>query len=287
MKTIGYYNGEYGPIEEMKVPMNDRAVYFGDGVYEAMLVKNRVIFSLEEHLDRFWRSFQALQIPFAMSREELTAELYKMVDKMDMDDPMVLYWQTSRGTAPMSHVFPKNGKANLMITVKPFVMKNMKTFRHRLLTVEDTRFFHCDIKTLNLVPNVMAAQAAEEAGCTEAVFHRGDRVTEGAHSNVSILKNGVLKTAPLDNLILPGVTRKHILELAPQCGIPVLEEPFTLEELMDADEVLVTSSTALCLKAETIDGKPIKQSAPELVQRLQEAYQEKFEKETHPSLRKS
>ena len=91
MKTIGYYNGEYGPIEEMKVPMNDRAVYFGDGVYEAMLVKNRVIFSLEEHLDRFWRSFQALQIPFAMSREELTAELYKMVDKMDMDDPMVLY----------------------------------------------------------------------------------------------------------------------------------------------------------------------------------------------------
>mgnify|MGYP000047088648 FL=1 len=287
MNNVGYYNGEYGPIEEMRIPMNDRAVYFGDGVYEAVLVKNRVIFSLEEHLDRFWRSFSALRIPFAMSREQLRTELYKMVDLLDTDDPLVLYWQASRGTASRTHTFPKEGKANLMITVKPFVMKDMKTFRHRLLTVEDTRFFHCDVKTLNLIPNVMAAQQAEEAGCTEAVFHRGERVTEGAHSNVSILKDGVLKTAPLDHLILPGITRMHLLQLAGQCGIPVLEEPFTLEELKEADEVLVTSSTALCLKAETIDGAPVRMSAPELVEKLQEAYRQKFERETDPALRKS
>ena len=106
MKSLGYYNGVYGPLEEMTVPMNDRAVYFGDGVYEAILVQNRVIFSLEEHLDRFWRSFQALRIPFTMSREELKKELYGMVDRMETDEPLLLYWQTSRGTAPRSHLFP-------------------------------------------------------------------------------------------------------------------------------------------------------------------------------------
>lgn len=286
MKSLGYYNGVYGPLEEMTVPMNDRAVYFGDGVYEAILVQNRVIFSLEEHLDRFWRSFQALRIPFAMSREELKKELYGMVDRMETDEPLLLYWQTSRGTAPRSHLFPKEGTANLMITLKPIRLKNMETFRHRLITLEDTRFLHCDIKTLNLIPSVMAAQAAEEAGCTEAVLHRGDRVTEGAHSNVLIIKDGVLKTAPCDNLILPGITRMHVLQLAQQCGIPVEEKPFTVAELKDADEILVTSSSALCLRAESIDGQAVRQSAPELVRQLQKAYQEKFERETAGSLRR-
>lgn len=285
MDAIGYYNGVYGPIETMSVPMNDRAVYFGDGVYEAVLVRNRVIFSLQEHLDRFWRSFNALRLPFAMSREELTKELYKMVDMMDTDDPLLLYWQSSRGSAPRGHIFPKEGKASLMITVKPAKLKNMETFRHRLITLEDTRFLHCDIKTLNLIPSVMAAQKAEEAGCSEAVLHRGARVTECAHSNVLIIKDGVLKTAPCDNLILPGITRMHTLQLARECNIPVLEEAFTVDELKAADEVLITSSSALCLRAESIDGQAIPQSAPELVRKLQSAYQEKFDRETDPRLR--
>ena len=280
MEDVGYYNGKYDRISRMTVPMNDRAVYFGAGVYEAVLVKNRIIFSLEDHLDLFWRSFQALRIPFAMTRSELTTELYKMVNLLENDAPLVLYWQTSRATAPRSHAFPKDGKANLMITVKPVQMKDMETFRHRLITMEDTRFLHCDIKTLNLIPSVMAVQKAEEAGCTEAVFHRGERVTECAHSNVLILKDGVLRTAPCDRLILPGITRMHILQLAAQCGVRVEEKPFTVSELMDADEVLVSSSTALCLKAESIDGHPVRQSAPDTVRRIQNAYRDMFERQT-------
>ena len=280
MQSLGYYNGKIGPLDEMSVPMNDRAVYFGDGVYEAMLVQNRVIFSLEEHMDRFWRSFTALQIPFTMTRTELKTELYKMVDAMDTDEPLMLYWQTSRGTAPRGHIFPIAAKANLMITIKPFKMKDMKTFRHRLLTLEDTRFLHCDIKTLNLIPSVMAAQKAEEAGCTEAVMHRGDRVTECAHSNVLMIKDGVLKTPPLDNLILPGITRMHILQLAAQLGIPTEEKIISLPELLDADEILVASSTALCLRAESINGQSLPQSAGHLVEALQNAYAEKFHNET-------
>lgn len=280
MQDVGYYNGHYDRIECVTMPINDRAVYFGDGVYEAVLVKNGIIFSLEEHLDRFWRSFQALRIPFSMTREELKEELYKMVGLLENDGPLLLYWQTSRGTAPRAHAFPKEGRANLLITVKPVKMKDMKTFRHRLITLEDTRFLHCDIKTINLIPSVMAAQKAEEAGCTEAVFHRGERVTEGAHSNVLILKDGVLRTAPCDNLILPGITRAHVLRLAVQCKIPVEEKAFTVSELLNADEVLVTSSSALCLRAESVDGRPVRQSAPALVLRLQEAYQEMFDRET-------
>lgn len=285
MEALGYYNGVIKPLSEMTVPMNDRAVYFGDGVYEAVLVKNRVIFSLAEHLDRFERSYKALKLDFPLSREELTAELYKVVDAMDTDDLLLLYWQASRATAPRKHVFPQGVKANLMITVSPARLTDMKTFRHKLITWEDTRYLHCDVKTLNLIPSVMAAQAAHEKGCTEVVQHRGERVTEGAHSNILIIKNGRLITAPLDNLILPGITRMHLLQLAAECGIPVEERIFTVKELEEADEILVTSSSALCLRAEELDGKKLPQAAGDLVEKLQTAYQKKFERETQPSCR--
>ena len=103
----------------------------------------------------------------------------------------------------------------------------------------------CNIKTINLLPAVLANQKAEEAGCDETIFHRGDRVTECSHSNVHILKDGALKTAPCDNLILPGITRAHRIAQCREMGVPVIEEPFTLDELFDADEVFFSSSSAL------------------------------------------
>jgi D-alanine transaminase len=135
--------------------------------------------------------------------------------------------------------------------------------------MEDTRFLHCNIKTLNLIPSVIASQRAKEAGCFETVFHRNGRVTECAHSNVHIIKDGKLITAPTDNLILPGIARKHIIEACKKMGIPVLEEPYYLEQLLDADEVLVSSAGALCLAANQIDGKPVGGKATDLVTKLQ------------------
>ena len=146
--------------------------------------------------------------------------------------------------------------------------------------MEDIRFKLCHIKTLNLIPSVLANQRATEQNCHEAVFHRGERVTECAHSNISILKDGVLRTAPTDELILPGITRKHLLELARELGIAVTEEPFTMAELMDADEVIVTSSSALGVRAESIDGIPVGGKDPQRLKQLQEAYLEKFRRET-------
>lgn len=279
MEHVGYYNGKIAPLEELKVPVMDRAYYFGDGVYDATSVANGTPFALEEHLDRFYNSCRLLEIPFSMTREALTGELMKVVKEFDGTQGL-LYWQASRGTSYRGHKFPEGDvKPNLMIMLNPINPAPM-SHRFKLVTMEDTRFFHCNIKTLNLIPNVMAAQKAESKGCDETVFHRGDRVTECAHSNVSIIKDGVLRTAPCDNLILPGITRKHLIELARELGIPVAEEAFTVEELFDADEIIVSGSGALCHAAESVDGKPVGGKAPEIYEKLSAAYEEKFKKGT-------
>ena len=146
-------------------------------------------------------------------------------------------------------------------------------------TLEDKRFYYCNIKTINLLPAVMANQKAVEAGADETIFHRGDRVTECAHSNVHILQDGVFRTAPCDNLILPGIARKNILKICAEQGIPVVEEPFTLAELMDADEVFFSSSSALTCRVKEIDGKSVGMRDEATFAKIRDAYQQKLKAE--------
>ena len=252
MKTLGYYNGRYGEIDEMTVPMNDRSSWFGDGVYDAQPCRNYHIFAMEEHIDRFYRSAAMLDIRIPVEKQELKELLESLVQKLDTGN-LFVYYQVTRGTARRKHVFP-DSPANLWITMFPAEIAD-GTVPIRLITTEDTRYFHCNIKTLNLIPNVMASEAAKRADCQEAVFIRpDDLVTECAHSNVHILQAGCLRTHPTDNLILPGIARAHLLRACHETGVPVDETPFTREELMNADEVIVTSSSNLCLRAEMIDG---------------------------------
>jgi D-alanine transaminase len=279
MENLGFYNGEYDLIENMKIPMNDRVCYFGDGVYDATYSRNHKIFALDEHIDRFYNSAGLLSIKIPYTKEELKDLLQEMVKKVDCGEQFV-YWQVTRGTGMRNHIFPEeNIKANIWIVLTPRNIKDMSK-KIKLITIEDTRFLHCNIKTLNLLPSVMAAQKTEDAGCDEAVFHRGDRVTECAHSNVSIIKNGIFKTAPADNLILPGIARAHIIKMCKRFNIPVDETPFTLKELMEADEVIVTSSGQFCMSTCEIDGKPVGGKASEIVERLQTALLEEFLEET-------
>lgn len=275
MKTLGYYNGNYGPLEEMTVPMNDRVCYFGDGVYEATLAKNGRIFALEEHLDRFYNSASLLKMEIPYTKEEIAGILYDLLGKMD-DNDIFVYWQMTRGTAMRQHQFPAEGvKPNLWIFMKPGTYADPNK-RLKLTDIEDTRFLHCNIKTLNLLPNVMAAQKAEALGFHECVFHRGDIVTECAHSNIHIIKDGIFRSHPTDHFILPGITRRHLIQICEEMGIPVDETPFTMQELIDADEVIVSSATKLCVIAEEINGQPIGGKAQELVLKLQAKYLEKF-----------
>ena len=274
MKHLGYYNGAFGEIETMTVPMNDRVCYFGDGVYDASYSRNYKIFALDEHIDRLYNSAALLRIDIHETKEEMRDILTEMVQKMDTGENFV-YWQVTRGTAMRNHVFPKEGRANLWIVIYP--KKIVDTYKKiRLMTKPDTRFFHCNIKTLNLIPAVMASEEALEAGCDETVLHRDGRVTECAHSNVHMLKDGVFRTAPTDNLILPGIARAHLIGACRRLGIPVDETPFTVEEMMAADEVIVTSSGSLCLAAEEIDGKAVGGGAAATLRALQDAVVAEF-----------
>lgn len=278
MKTLGYYNGKYGELEEMSIPMNDRVCWFGDGVYDAGPSRNYKIFAIDEHIDRFFNSAGLLDIEMPVTKEELKELIQEMVNKMDTGD-LFVYYQVTRGTGVRDHAYTK-GPGNLWIMLKPAeISDGIEPIK--LITVEDTRFLHCNIKTLNLIPSCVATEKAKKAGCQEAVFYRaGGRVTECAHSNVHIIKDGKLVTAPTDNLILPGIARAHLIRMCKKLGIPVSETPYTLKELFEAEEVLVTSSSNLCLHACEIDGKPVGGKNPELLEKIRAALLGEFYEKT-------
>ena len=279
MKDLAYYNGKITSIDDMMIPANDRGFYFGDGIYEAAMVFDYKIYALQDHLDRMFNSASMLRIELPYTKEEVGALLTDLVQKLE-SSCQFLYWQVTRGTSPRNHLFPGEGvSSNLYIYSKPWKGVQMSD-EYRLISIPDTRFYHCNIKTLNLIPNVMAAQQASEAGCNETVFVRDGYVTECSHSNISMVKDGVFITHPLDNLILPGITLKHLLMLAEKNGIPTSEAPFTMQELADADEIIVSSSGGLCIQAVELDGKPIGGKDPKTLKTLQDAYAEFYAEDT-------
>lgn len=280
MKDLGYYNGKFAPLDEMTVPFNDRVHFFGDGVYEATPAHNYKIYSLDEHLDRLYRSASMLDIKIPYTKSELADILYDLVKKLDSPDQFV-YWQVTRGTSPRNHTYPDDMQGNLWVSLKPQKIKDMYT-PVTAITAPDTRFYHCNIKTLNLLPSVMYSQQAQKAGVYETILYREpDRVTECAHSNVHIInQNGEFQTAPLDNLILPGIARKHLIEACHSLGYKVSETPFTLSELMDAREVIISSSSAFCMVCNEIDKKPVGGKAPEMIAELQKYLMNDFIEQT-------
>jgi D-alanine transaminase len=273
MENLGYYDGKYDLIENMTVPFDDRVHYYGDGVYDATCAGNHIIFNLEEHIERFYNSAGLLQIKIPHTKEELKKKLIEMVSKVEGNE-LFVYWQVTRAVAPRRHAFPEE-PAKLWIMIRPSQIGDPQNLL-KLITVQDTRFLHCNIKTLNLIPNVMASQRAELAECDEIVFHRGDRVTECAHSNIHIIKDGKFITPPADHYILPGIARAHLIKMSKKLSIPVDETVFTLKELMEADEVIVSSSSNFCMSACEIDGQKVGGKAPELLHQLQEALMEEY-----------
>ena len=277
MDALGYYNGTWGPLDEITVPMNDRGCYFGDGVYDAAFSANGVIFTLDEHVDRFFESASLMRIELTFSKEELKNTLNEMLSKVGKGE-YIVYWQATRGTGRRSHEFP-TGPSNLWIMIKPMAISDLSE-KVKLITAEDTRYLHCNIKTLNLIPNIIALQRALEAGCYEAVFHRGETVTECTRSNVHIIKNGTLITHPANNMILNGIARIHILHACDRLGIPTEERPFTLSELFDADEVIISSTASFACSADIIDRKSVGGKAPELLKKIQDEVMREFFEET-------
>lgn len=275
MENLGYYNGRYDLIENMTVPMNDRACYFGDGIFEVIYTRNHKPYALDDHLDRLYASADELGINIAITKKEFYSLICELIEKVDSGEQLV-YFQVSRGTEMRSHAPAGPLTANIWVTIRPMQLKNSYV-PMKAITMPDTRFLHCNMKTLNLIPTVLASREAAARGCDEAIFHRGERVTECAHSNISIITDdGVLKTAPADNMILAGVARGHLLSFCRDFGIPVAEEPFTLSEMMGAAEVIVTSSGTLCRPVEEIDGIKVGGRSQELLCKLRDALTQDF-----------
>ncbi|MDD3251186.1 MAG: aminotransferase class IV [Lachnospiraceae bacterium] len=269
MKELAYYDGAIGTPDALTVPFNDRVHFFGDGVYDATVGGNHKVYLLRDHLDRFYSSAKALDIKIPMEKEELGRLLTELLAKVEGDTHFV-YWQVTRGAASRNHVYSEDMKGKLWVMIRPNKLKN-PDHAIKLITREDTRFYHCNIKTLNLLPSVMAAQEAERLGADETVLHRADLVTECAHSNVSILKDGVFISHPNDNLILRGISKTHMIAACYRLGIQVMERAFTLKELMDADEIIVTSSSNFCLHACEVDGVKAGGKDPETLKLIQDA----------------
>ena len=285
LKNLGFYDGTYDTIENIKIPMTDRVCWFGDGVYEATAVRNGVIYCLDEHIDRFFNSAAFVEITIPYTKEELKALLCEMVLKVDVSETnneSLLYWQITRAAdVPRNHNFPQNAPARLWITVTP--RKLADVYRQiSAISIEDIRFLMCNIKTLCLLPNVLASEKANRLGAEECIQYRAEangiknRVTEGSHTNVHCIKDGVLYTAPLDNLILPGIARKNLIRICAKLGIPVKEEPYSLDFLRSADEVIFSSSSNFCLVATELDGKAVGGKAPTLLKKIQDALLEDY-----------
>lgn len=270
MKTLGYYNGTIDELEAMRIPMLDRANYFGDGVYDVTYCRNFHIFALEEHIDRFFQSAELLKITPPLTKSELASLLNELVRKLESGNQWV-YFQLSRGTDMRNHPFPEGTiPANLSVMLKPAEIRD--TYRPmRCITREDTRFLHCNVKSLNLIPNILAKQAATEAGADECILHRGNVVTECSHSNLFILQNGKMITHPANERIYAGTGRAHLLTTCREQGIPTEERTYTLEELMQADEVIITSASALCMRVIEVDGTPVGGKASYMLKALQDA----------------
>ena len=277
MKNLGYYNGKYDEIEKMTIPMLDRVCWYGDGIYDATYAHNHKIFDIDNHLTRFYRSANLLDINIPVERSELEKILKELVLKVDSPDQFV-YMQCTRGSGLRSHVYEENSVGNLWITLVPETVED--TYKPvDVITYEDKRFYYCNCKTLNLIPSVLAATTANRAGCHEAIFHRGDIVTECAHSNVSIFKDGKVITHQLDDMVLPGTARIRLLAFAKKLGYETEERDYTLDELMNADEVIVHSTGSFCIPVKTVDGKPVGGKAPEMLKKIQDALVADFEEQ--------
>ena len=276
MARIAYVNGRYRPLQSATVAAEDRGYQFADGVYEVIKVLRKEPRDLERHLDRLARSLAALDIAPPMTRPALLSVLHETLRRNRLANAL-LYVQVTRGAAPRNHVFPKRARPSLVVTVRrpAFPGEREREEGVGVITEPDLRWGRCDIKSISLLPNVLARQSAAAAGCREAwLVDRAGIVTEGSASNAYIVDAaGRLITHPLNERILGGVTRSVILELARQDGIEVVEQPFSLDQAHGAREAALSSTSSWLLPVTSIDGRPVSNGMPgHVVRRLMGLY---------------
>ncbi len=267
MARIAYVNGRYGPLSDAAVHVEDRGFQFADGVYEVWAVMDGKLADSDGHFERLFRSLGELRIRAPMSRPALKQVLRETIRRNRLREGL-LYLQITRGAARRDHAFPApEVEPTVVITAKPVdfdrLDRNAKA-GVRVITQPDIRWGRCDIKTVGLLPNALAKQAAKEAGAAEAWLVDAEGfVTEGSSTNAWIIDaEGRLRTRDTGANILRGVTRKALMELARECQIEVIEQPFTVAEAKAAKEAFFTAASAFLTPVTAIDGEPIGDGRP-------------------------
>ncbi|MFF5994209.1 D-amino-acid transaminase [Lysinibacillus sp. KU-BSD001] len=277
---MGYslWNDRIVADNEVVVDKEDRGYQFGDGVYEVVKVYNGQLFTLEEHVERFYASAEKIKITIPYTKDKLYTLLHQLVEANEINTGHI-YFQITRGACPRNHIFPGDDVVPVLTGNAKENPRPVANFENGVKTtfVEDIRWLRCDIKSLNLLGAVLAKQEAHEKGCYEAILHRGETVTEGSSSNIYGVKDGVLYTHPADNFILNGITRQVILKCADEIGLAVKEEAFTKEQLLAMDEVIVSSTTSEVTPVIDIDGTAIGGGKPgEWTRKLQAQFDTKI-----------
>lgn len=261
--------------DNLTYPYDDRGMQFGDGIYEVIRIYKGNCYLLDEHIDRLFRSAEAIYIPLPFTKEEIKLNLLSLLKRNKMDEDGSIYLQVTRGSAPRTHVFPEQTTPNIYAYVQKLPRHtNYLKDGIRTITRRDERWENCYIKSLNLLPNVLAKQAAKEHACYEAILHRDGVVTEGSSSNIFLVKAGKIYTHPATKHILHGCVRSAVIRLARNLNIEVIEDAFGVEHIQLADEMFLTSSTSEILPIIQVDQVTIADGKPgKITRKLQAAYE--------------
>ncbi|HLR02709.1 MAG TPA: D-amino-acid transaminase [Virgibacillus sp.] len=261
--------------DELLYPFEERGLQFGDGIYEVIRIYHGKYYLFEEHIDRLFRSAEAIKIKLPFSKQDISNLLLELIEKNNVTSDAKVYLQVTRGSAPRDHGFPANTEPNIYAYAKD-VPRHTELLESGVsaITKRDIRWENCYIKSLNLLPNVMAKQEAIENDCYEAILHKDGVVTECSASNVYLVKSGNIYTFPATKRILHGCVRMAVERFVADLNIPFIQEPFSLEDITLADEMFLTSSTSEVLPIVKVDGKQINDGRPgEITRKLQKAYE--------------
>ncbi len=263
MSPIVYLNGQFLAEDQAFVPVTDRGFVFGDGVYEVIPVYGGRAFRLEEHLHRLGNSLDGIRLPNPLSHNEWANLLNTLIEKNGGGEQS-LYLQITRGNAKRDHAFPEKAKPTIFVSAAPLKPVPSEQLQKGVaaITLEDIRWKNCHIKAIALLPNILLRQQAIDVGASEAILIREGLVTEGAASNVFIVKDGVIKTPPKSSFLLPGITRDLVLELAAANHISYEEANITPEALAQADEIWLSSSTREIMPVTHLNQTPVNNGIP-------------------------
>ncbi|MDH5602144.1 MAG: D-amino acid aminotransferase [Gammaproteobacteria bacterium] len=261
-----YLNGEYLPLDQAKVSVLDRGFIFGDGVYEVIPAYGSKALRFEHHMQRLQNSLDAVRISNPLTNDQWLEIINKLIAATDSQDQYI-YLHVTRGVASRDHQFPEDTHPTVFVMSNVLNPVDSKLLEKGIsaVTLDDIRWQHCNIKAIALLPNILLRQQAVENNAKEAILIRDGHMTEGAASNVFIVKDGVIKTPPKDNKLLPGITRDLVVELAHSHKIPVEETTITEDEFLDADEIWLTSSTKEILPVTRINTQEVGNGKPGVV----------------------